>query len=137
MASPLRAKILAVKDIRTERVHVDAWNEDIEVRGLTGAQRAKAIERATMTTTNDDGEIIGSRRDDSMLSALLIIEASYDLDGQRIFDDEDIAAVLGKSAGALDQVATVAMKLNGMTKAEAKNIAKNSDATDGAAGASV
>jgi hypothetical protein len=135
MASALRAQILAAQDIRTERVTVAAWGVEVEVRGLTGAQRAAALERAMVTV--EKGGVESLQRDDTKLSALLIIEATYDpATGERVFEDADIDPVMGKSAGALDQVAAVAMRLNGMTVEEHKAIEKNSVATVTGTGAS-
>lgn len=132
----LREKILNAKDIKTELVTVSEWDVTVEVRGLTGAQRAAALEKATVTSTNDAGDET-QRRDDVKLSALLIIASTYDPEtGQRVFGDNDIDPVLEKAAGPLDSVARVAMRLNAGTVESHKALEKNLGATDTGAGAS-
>ncbi len=136
MASSLRTKVLNAKDIKTKRVPVPAWDCELEVRGLTGAQRADIVERATVKGENAKGEDT-SRVDDRILGPLLLIACCYDPEnGEQVFEDGDADALPQKSAEALDIVLAEALKLNGMTKDETVVLEKNSGATATDAGAS-
>ena len=137
MAKALRDKILNAKDIKSEVVHIDEWDADVQVRGLTGAERADLIAKATVKETDDKGEVIASSVDQLVLLPLLIIATTTDpADGEQLFSDADRDALNDKSSSAIDKVSSVALRLSGMTKEQEKAIAKNSGATDTAASAS-
>ncbi len=137
MASKLRSTILDAKDIKSKRVAVPAWGCELEIRSLTGAQRATAVERATVKTTDAEGKE-ESHVDSRILNPLLLIASCYDPEsGEKVFEDADAEGIENKSAEALDIVTTEILTLNGMTKAENKALEKNSGATATAAGASV
>ena len=132
----LRDKILNAKDIKSEIVHVDEWDADVQVRGLTGAERADIIAKATVTDTNDAGES-STRVDQLVLLPLLIIATATDpSDGSQVFGDGDRDAINGKSSSGIDKVTSAALRLSGMTKDEGKAIVKNSAATASADSAS-
>ncbi len=135
MASKLRATALKAKDIKSERLAVPSWGVEFEIRGLTGAQRAAMVARATVTT-RVDGEDVSSV-DSKILNPLLIVSSCFDPDtGERVFEDADADAINQKSAEAIDLVTAVVLRLNGMTKEEKKGMEKNSVATDTGAAAS-
>lgn len=136
MASKLRAKILAAKDIKSESVTVPEWDVTLEIRGLSAAERGGLVERATVKERKGDEEV--SRVDNTVLTPLLIIASCFDPEtNERVFEDEDLDPVNGKSASAIDAVTNVVLRLNGMNKDEQKAIAKNSVATVSADSASV
>ena len=115
MAKSLREKILAAKDIRSERVHVPEWGVEVEVRSMTGAQRARVLQGATV-----DGEV-----DLERLYPILLIETVYDPEtGEPVFDAADRDALNAKNSGALERIAKVAMRLSGID-AGAEDAAKN------------
>jgi hypothetical protein len=135
--SALRDKILNAQDIKKETVHVDEWDADLIVRGLTGKERADIIDKATVKETNDKGEVINSSVDQLVLLPLLIIATTTDpADGSPVFGDADRDALNDKSSSAIDKVSAVSLRLSGMTKQEGDAIAKNSAATASAASAS-
>ena len=137
MASTLREKALKAKDIKTERLSVPAWDCEFEIRGLTAGQRAKIVERATVTSKNADGEDV-STVDSKVLNPLLIVASCFDPDtGEQVFEDADADALDQKSAEAYDLVTATILRLNGMAKDDKKAMEKNSVATATAAGASV
>jgi hypothetical protein len=124
--SALRDKILNAKDIKSEVVHVDEWDADVEIRGLSGAERASLVDKATVKETDGEGKHT-SRVDQSALYPLLIIATAYEPGGEKLFTDGDRDAINGKSAGALEKVAAVSMRLSGM--GDQTVIAKNSATT--------
>jgi len=111
----LRERILSAQDIQSERVHVPEWDVEVEVRSMTGAQRARVLQGATV-----DGEI-----DLERLYPILLIETTYDPEsGERIFNPADRDALNSKNSGALERIAKVAMRLSGIEPG-AEDAAKN------------
>jgi hypothetical protein len=113
--SNLRAQILNARDIQSERVTVPAWdNAVIEVRGMSGAERARLMKGAADEKGNLDLE---------KLYPALLIATCYDPATQsRVFEEADRDALAGKSVSALERVAKVALRLSGLDEeATAKN----------------
>lgn len=103
--SELRERILAAKDLASERVHVEAWDVDVEVRGMSARARAVLVSKAM-----DGGAV-------NLVAAypLMVIECTFHPEtGERLFSEADIEALAGKSGEALEQIATVAARLSGL-----------------------
>lgn len=103
----LRDKILAADDIQSEAVEVPEWGVTLEVRGMNGADRSRILEAAS---ASDDGKIsIGN------MYVETVIASTYDPEtGLRVFSENDRDALMGKSASAIDRLATVGMRLSAM-----------------------
>jgi hypothetical protein len=107
----LRDQILSSNDIPRELVKVKEWNVEIEVRGMTGAERTRILDLAQ----SDGGMNL------QMVYPEIVISTAFDAEsGEKIFSPEDRTALLSKSANALDALATVGMKLSGFL-AETQN----------------
>lgn len=110
------ADILGIADIQTEEVFVRPWNASVRLRGLTAAERdqfeASIIDRAGKVRTKE-------------LRARLVAMCLVDEKGARIFGDDQISALAGKSAAALDPLFAVAQRLSGMTKADIEELEGN------------
>lgn len=116
-----REKILNAQDIKSEVITVAEWGVDVEVRGLTLDQRAKVIEGAR----NEDGT-----QNDTKVHVPLVIATAHDPETkQPIFTAADRDALGSKSAQAVDQVASVALRLSGMSQPEQETIRKNFSGT--------
>jgi hypothetical protein len=99
----LRDKILAANDIQTELVEVPEWDTIVEVRGMSGHDRARILQAAA----DSEGSISIGR-----LYAETVIAATYDPDtGERVFRDEDMDVLLSKAAAPMDRLASVGMRL--------------------------
>ena len=117
----IRDQILAVQDIPTQIVEVPEWGVKIEVRGMTGAERTRIMDKATA----DAGEM-----NLQMIYPEIVIATSFDpLTGEQVFVPEDRDILLSKSATALDRVAMVGMRLSGFTKESADELGKDSSET--------
>ncbi len=117
----IRDQILAVQDIPTQLVEVPEWGVKIEVRGMTGAERTRIMDKATA----DAGEM-----NLQMIYPEIVIATSFDpLTGEQVFVPEDRDILLSKSATALDRVAMVGMRLSGFTKESADELGKDSSET--------
>jgi hypothetical protein len=128
--SSLREKILSVKDIKTERVSIPDWGVEVDVRGLTGAERSEVKASSQVTERDEDDAVTGQRLDEATMYALLVIKAVTDPEtGTPVFGAADRDALKEKSAGVLEDVAQIILRLSGLTLDSVKAIRKNSDAT--------
>ena len=117
----LRDQILNSNDIPKELVKVKEWNVEVEVRGMTGAERTRILDLAQ----GDGGMNL------QMVYPEIVISTAFDAEtGEKIFAPEDRTALLSKSANALDVLATVGMRLSGFTAESADDMGKDSSATD-------
>lgn len=115
----LRDIILAADDASTELVEVPQWGVTIEVRGMSGRDRAAFLSSYTDPETG--------RVNWGMLYPSLITATAFDPDnGERIFDDGDADAINGKSGAALERVAQVALRLSGMQQEDEDKAGKSS-----------
>lgn len=111
----IKERIRQANDIKREVVHVDAWDMDIEVRAIAGA---------------DVGLVFGGKDDDRpehVYRADMIIATCFDPEtGEKIFEptDEDRELINGKSAFATGPLLNAAMRLNGLTE-EGRDELKN------------
>lgn len=109
-----RADILAVDDLKKEKLSVPEWGGEIYIRTMNGMERDGYEEWAAGAGRSLKG--IRGR-----LAALCIVNAA----GERLFSDEDIPALGQKSAAALERVVKAAMRLNAVTDDDVKELEKN------------
>ncbi len=95
--------ILAADDLPRETVNVPEWGGEVLVRTMSGTDR-DAFEASLL---EKDGRMENVR-------ARLVALTLCDLQGDRLFNDSEIAALGRKSARALDRVFSVAQRLNGI-----------------------
>ena len=105
--------ILAADDLPRETVNIPEWGGEVLVRTMSGTDR-DAFEASLL---EKDGRMENVR-------ARLVALTLCDSQGDRLFDDSEIAALGRKSARALDRVFSVAQRLNGIGTDEAQ-AAKN------------
>lgn len=117
----LRAKILAQPDLKTVDVEVSEWGMTLKVRSLTATERS-GFERSM----NFDPQ--GNPRNLENLQTRLAVLTVVNGDGERVFTDDDVEALAGKHAGALQKIFNAAAELNGLTKEAADALAGNSEA---------
>ena len=115
-----KAAILGAEDLTHEDVPVRAWGGSVRVRVMTGAERDEF--RGAIAT--DDGKVPMGK-----FTAALLVATCIDENGARLFDIEDMEALKEKSAAALDVLADVAMRLNGLGGSAVSDAAKNSAST--------
>lgn len=113
----LRDKILNANDIKSEKVTVEEWGVEVEVRGMTGEARAEIMEQAV----DKEGNMNFKK-----LFPTIIIASTYDPEtGAKVFEPADLDMLNSKSGGALDKVSKVAMKLSGLDEEAVKKAEKN------------
>lgn len=114
-----REDILNAPDIETVTVKVPEWGGAVLVRGLTGEER-DIYEQSLI-------RVRGKKRDVDMRNARarLVAMCVVDENGDRIFSDEDVAALGKKSSAALDRVFDVAQRLSGLREEDMEELAGN------------
>jgi hypothetical protein len=111
----LREDIFNTIDI--ERKIVKAWGKDIEVRTMTGGDRANYL---MAVTTNSDGNI--NRKD--IVAEVIIWTCFVPGTEDKVFKPEDRDAILAKSAKQTEKLFDAALLLAGL-KQEATEEIKN------------
>ena len=112
----IRDQILNSNDIPKKLVKVKEWNVEIEVRGMTGAERTRILDLAQ----GDGGMNL------QMVYPEIVISTAFDAEtGEKIFSPEDRTALLSKSANALDSLATVGMQLSGFLAETSNDLGKD------------
>jgi len=118
----IRDQILAKQDIPSEMVDVPEWGVKVEVRGMTGAERTRIMDKATQNAGDVNLQFVYPE---------IVIATAFDPEsGEQVFKPNDRDALLAKSATALDRIAAVGMRLSGFTAESANDMGKDSSATD-------
>jgi len=117
--SKLREKILNAKDQRKEKVYIEEWDVEIEVRSMTGKERAEIIRKSV--DKDKDGQV-----DVTLLTVNSVIACCYDpTTGEKVFEPTDRDILLTKNAGALEKLAEVALELSGLGDKAKEKARKN------------
>lgn len=119
-APSLRDRILAVPDGSSEIIEVPEWdNVKVEVRSMTGAERAAYIENF--------GDEESGRVDWKLVTPTLLIASCYDPDsGERVFQPGDVEALNAKNAAVTERIAKIALRLAGLDTDAEKRLGKGS-----------
>jgi hypothetical protein len=116
-----REQILEMQDLPLTEVKIKEWGTTVYVRGMSAAERDK-FESDMFDVTGKDVKV---KRDN--LRAKLVALCVCDLDGNRLFKDEDIPALGKKNARAVDKLFTIAQKLSGIGANDVEEMVKNSE----------
>ncbi len=112
-----RQAILAADDLKSEEVHVPQWGGSVRIRVMTGLERDELRMEFAKYSNGDAGAF----------AAVLVASCAVDDEGNRLFTMDDVAALRGKGAAALDGPAAVAMRLNGLGGKAHEEAVKNSE----------
>ena len=104
-----RDQILGQTALKFEDVPVPEWGGTVRVAEMTGTAR-DAWEQSMVPTEKGGAPNIANIR------ARLVAQCIVGEDGKTLFTERDAVALGAKSAAALDRVAAVAQRLNGLTK---------------------
>jgi hypothetical protein len=109
MASELRKTILETEDLQKELVHVPEWDVDVEVRSMTGKERARIMRVAAEGTTVNLERWFPE----------IVIASAYDPDtGEKLFEPADRDALNAKNGAALNRLAVVGQRLAGLMESD-------------------
>ncbi len=117
MREVLYNKIKSANDIKKEIVNVSQWEVDIEVRTMSGLDRANLLNKCI----DAKGNVIQEKFQTGLLIACLFDPES----GERIFVDADADWLIQKSSGAIEKLASVAMRVSGLTREALADAEKN------------
>lgn len=120
MSALTKAEILGKSDRQPVEVEVPEWGGTVLVAIMSGEAR-DAFE-AEMVASRERGEMSHNLR------ARYVARCAVDADGNRLFEDADIAALGQKSGAALDRVYEAALRANKVTNADIDELEGNSSA---------
>jgi len=112
----LREELLAADDLGGEEITVERWGKKIWVRELNGAERNELFEKSM-----ERGKMVGEKL---FVNAVILCACDPETK-KRIFAFEDAPAVSKKNGVSLDEIATVAYRLNGIGEYDVKEAEKN------------
>jgi hypothetical protein len=115
-----RDSILNAKDLKRELVKVPEWGGEVYVRCMTGSERDNFESEAYQVR----GKSVDINKDN--FRARLLVRVLVDEKGERIFSDQDVAALGDKSGKALDRLFSAAMRVNGLSRDDVEELTKNS-----------
>lgn len=116
--SILKDKILQADDLEKRQEYMPQWDATIEIRSLTGRQRAAIIK----SVMGPDGKIEFIDR----MYGDLLIACCYDPEtDEALFNDADKEALNDKNGAALEHIARIAMDLSGLSEHAVQSIEKN------------
>ena len=115
-----REQILEADDLKTEEMEVPEWGGEIYIRTMTGTER-DSFEQSIL-----DSDRKANLKDiRAKLCSLTIVDAQ----GRRLFTNEDVQAIGGKSALVLDKIFAKSQALNGISQNDVEDLEKNSGET--------
>lgn len=96
-----KESILSCPDLTTQAVDVPEWGGQVLIQSMTAAQR-ESFENSLSGENKFEG-----------LRAKLVIASVVNESGVCVFTQDDAAALMAKSAAAIDRIALAVNKLNG------------------------
>jgi len=115
----LRDDILNTDDLPRKEVEVKEWGVTLYVRTMTG------LERDHYEVDLMENRDLPIREKLRNMRAKLVVLTTVDENGERVFNDDDVEIVGGKSARALSTLADAAKDLNKIGDDEVEDEVKN------------
>lgn len=115
----LRETILAADDIPSEKVTIKEWGVDVLVRGMSAGDRITLMQNAYDQST---GQVnMAAVYPDVVVSCLIDPDTN-----QPVFTAEDKSLLMSKSSAAIEQIASVGLRLSGIGQEEQDAAGKDS-----------
>jgi hypothetical protein len=121
----IRARIRSVRPYTSQKVFVEEWSSEFEIRSMTLGDRANM----TASLINDTD----SKPDMRRMFPAVIVACTFDENGDHVFTSEDEGWLNSLDASTLDKIAKPAMELSGMSDKAVDKAAGKSDSTEAAA----
>ena len=113
----LRERIIAKDDRTTETFYVSQWDETVEIHSMSGTEWADIMEKFFDMETREV--------DMKAMNPAFIVKTCYDPEtGEALFSPGDEAWLADKNAGALEDLAAVALRLSGLDAKAAERSGK-------------
>ena len=113
----LKEEILALEDRKIVEVEVPEWGRTVRVAAMSAADRDAWEIQIYETRT--------AGRVPQNIRASLVARCLVDETGARVFGEGDIEPLGRKSAKVMDRLYDIARGLNGLSDADAEQLAKN------------
>jgi hypothetical protein len=126
-----RDDILQAQDITIEKVEVPEWGGEVFIKGLTGTERD--FFESTIVLFRGKAQQMNLQDVRARLASLTIC----DVDGNRLFTEQNVRALGEKSAAALQRVFRIAQRLSGLSNEDVLELTeglKQSPLEDSASG---
>lgn len=111
--------ILAIDDRQFEEVEVPEWGGSVRMRGMSGRER-DAYEASIIDQRGGERKVVLANA-----RAKLIAKCVVDEGGNLMFTVDDLRALGGKSAKALERLFDKARELSGMAEGDVERLAEN------------
>ena len=115
----LRETILTADDIPSEKVTIKEWGVDVLVRGMSAGDRITLMQNAYDQST---GQVNMAAVYPDVVVSCLIDPAT----NQPVFTAEDKSLLMSKSSAAIEQIASVGLRLSGIGQEEQDAAGKDS-----------
>lgn len=119
MALLSKEAILAADDRQVRDVPVPEWGGEVRMRGMTGRER-DAYEASIIDQRGGERKVILANA-----RAKLVAKCAIDEAGALMFTPDDVRALGGKSAVALERLFDAARELSGMAEGDVERLAEN------------
>lgn len=119
MINLTRELILKAQDLKRESAEVPEWGGTLFIRGMSGAER-DAFETSLFSKNGAERIFTGDN-----IRAKLLVRCIVDDKGERLFGDDDVAALGQRNAATLDRLYDIAQRLSGIGNAELETAVKN------------
>lgn len=130
--SRIASLVAVADDIAVEPVEVSEWGVTINVKSMTGSERAHYMGRFSKAREEaEEGDEISEAM--GRLEAELIVACAFDPeDNTKVFDPSDIDMLFTKSGAAIGRLSAAAMRVSGLTQASSDTLGKDSGSTPSA-----
>ena len=103
--------------VPSETVHIDEWDADVEVRGMTAGA---AIDFYAAATKQERGETV---LDQKMWGPSLLIACVFDPEGSPVFETASLEMIKAMPSQVVVRLAAIAARLSGLgNKADDKDV---------------
>jgi hypothetical protein len=116
------AAILAVNDLKIEKVETPEWGGHVFVRSMTGTER-DAWESENIKKNKQDKYDLNLANIRARLCQMTICDEK----GTLLFNGSQIAELGKKNAAAMDRCFSVGQRLSGISKQDLEDMTKNSE----------
>lgn len=129
-----RDGILGAVDIKSEKVPVPEWGDEVIIRGLTGEELDAFQGSIRQFRPTFDGKGMEPVLIQDNMRAKLLVKCLVDEAGDRLFQDSDASALGGKNGAVIDRLYDVASALSGLSEDEKAELEGNSEPATESAG---
>jgi hypothetical protein len=114
-----KEEILGFNDLETVDVFVNEWEANVRIRTLS-AQERDSFEKSLFKGGDPRNRQVTMDNFRAKFISLILVDEK----GDRLFSEDDVAALGLKSASAIDHIFAEGQKLSGITKQDVEDLTK-------------